>query len=213
MSAAIPTSVLLGVVLGASTLLGAAPTWAATPAAPDPAATPAAPDRAPVAAAPDPAATPAAPDRASVATAATTGTNQNTFVEVTPNTVQAGGRVSIRASCDNGNTNQATVESDAFGRVVLRPDNGFLTGSVTIAGDKAPGSYGVTLRCQNGNTATTTLTVVNMSKPSQGPATGGGGTAGGAMSPYALASGIAVVAVVGGLWLLGMRRSRAGTDL
>nr|MDT0662303.1 hypothetical protein [Micromonospora sp. DSM 115978] len=137
---------------------------------------------------------------------------QNTFVEVTPSTAQAGARVSLRANCDNSNTSQATVDSDAFGRVMLQPDNGFLTGSVTIPGSKAPGTYGVNLKCQNGNSATTTLTVVNMSKPSQGPATGGGGLAGGGPSAFALAGGAAVIALVGGLWLVGMRRARTEPD-
>lgn len=135
---------------------------------------------------------------------------ESTFVEVTPNTAQAGSRVNLRASCDNGNNNQATVESEAFGRVILRPDNGLLTGAVTIPGDKAPGTYGVNLRCANGSTATTTLTVVNMSKPTQGPATGAGGTAGGGSHSLMFTGAAAVIAVVGGLWLIGMRRGRTG---
>ena len=104
---------------------------------------------------------------------------ENTFVEVTPNSAQAGTRVNIRASCDNDNNRQAEVNSDAFGRVMLRPDNGFLTGAVTIPGNKAAGDYPVDLRCKNGSTASTTLTVLNMAQPSKGPATGGGGAAGG----------------------------------
>jgi len=131
----------------------------------------------------------------------------NTFVEVTPNTVQAGERVSIRANCDDGNNRQGNVHSDAFGRVILRPDNGFLTGAATVPGSRPPGQYAVNLKCQNGNTATTNLTVVNMSKPSQGPATGAGGTAGG-LSPTVLAGGIAAVALGAGLALFGLRRRR-----
>lgn len=135
----------------------------------------------------------------------------NTFVEVSPNTAQPGTRVSVRASCDGSNNRQATVESDAFGRLVLRPDNGFLTGAVTIPGNKAPGSYNVNLDCSNGNTASTTLNVVNMSKPTQGPAAGGGGTAGsGFGGPLLLIGGLAVVAVGAGLWLTGSRRGRVG---
>jgi hypothetical protein len=135
----------------------------------------------------------------------------NVFVEVTPNTVQAGDRVNIRASCDDGNNRQANVQSDAFGRVMVRPDNGFLTGAVTIPGGKAPGAYGVNLTCQNGNTATTTLNVVNMAKPSQGPAAGGGGTASGEISPLILAGGLATIAIGAAIGLLGMRRR--GTEL
>ncbi|MER7419637.1 hypothetical protein ABT346_23135 [Micromonospora peucetia] len=122
---------------------------------------------------------------------------ENTFVEVVPNSAQAGTRVSIRAGCDNANNRQASVRSDAFGGpVVLRPDNGFLTGQVTIPGNKQPGDYPVDLRCDNGRTATTTLTVLNMEQPSKGPATGGGGTAG--------ASGTGTMLLVGGLAVVGL---------
>jgi hypothetical protein len=136
----------------------------------------------------------------------------STFVEVTPNTAQPGERVNIRASCDGSSARQsATVQSDAFGRVVLRPDNGFLTGSAAISDRKPPGSYGVTLQCTNNFTSTTTITVVNMSKPSQGPATGGGGTAGSGISPVILAAGIAAIAIGASIGLFGMRRRDPGT--
>ncbi|GAA3767155.1 hypothetical protein GCM10022225_61900 [Plantactinospora mayteni] len=131
----------------------------------------------------------------------------NTFVEVTPNTVQAGSRVNIRASCDGANNQQATVHSDAFGRVILRPDNGFLTASVTVPGSKAPGAYAVNLSCQqNGNNATTTLTVVNMSQGSQGPATGGGGTATGPGGAMMIAGGLGIVVLAIGFGMAGRRR-------
>jgi hypothetical protein len=143
----------------------------------------------------------------------TTVTTVGTFVEVSPNTAAPGTRVTIRASCDNGNTSQATVESEAFGRVVVRPNNGFLTGAVTIPGNKAPGTFGVNLTCPNGNTATTTITVVNMSKPTQGPATGVGGTAGGT-SPMLMAGGIAALVLVVVFGLIGAaRRRHPGTGL
>ncbi|MEU4713076.1 hypothetical protein AB0F73_05355 [Micromonospora purpureochromogenes] len=148
-----------------------------------------------------------------LATATPARAGENTFVEVTPNTAQAGTRVSIRASCDNANNQQATVRSDAFGRVVLRPDNGFLTGAVTIPGNKQPGDYPVDLRCANGNTASTTLTVLNMAQPTKGPATGGGGTADGrGAGSLLLVGGLAVVTVVAGLGMFSGSRRRAGTN-
>ncbi|MFF5175119.1 hypothetical protein ACFY3U_21120 [Micromonospora sp. NPDC000089] len=134
----------------------------------------------------------------------------NVFVEVTPNSVQAGSRVTVRASCDGANNKQAEVHSDAFGRVMLRPNNGFLTGAVTVPGNKEPGDYTVDLRCSNGNTASTMLTVLNMAQPSKGPATGGGGTAGGrGVGSLLLVGGLAVVAVVAGLGVFGPGRRRA----
>lgn len=137
---------------------------------------------------------------------------ENTFVEVTPNTAQAGTRVNIRASCDQNNNRQADVRSEAFGRVILRPDNGFLTGAVTIPGSTQPGDYPVDLRCQNNeNAATTTLTVLNMTQPSKGPATGGGGTAGDrGTGSVLLVGGLAAAAAAVGLGFFGNRRRRAG---
>ncbi|BCJ60673.1 hypothetical protein [Micromonospora endophytica] len=135
---------------------------------------------------------------------------ENTFVEVTPNSVQAGARVHIRASCDNANNRQAEVTSDAFNRVFLRPDNGFLTGDVTIPGNKAAGDYPVHLRCNNGQTASTTLTVLNMNQPTKGPATGGGGTAGRSTGSVLLLGGAATVAAAVAFGLLSSRR-RAGS--
>jgi hypothetical protein len=155
---------------------------------------------------------------------------ENVFVEVNPSTVQAGNRVNLRASCDARNDQQAEVTSDAFGRVVLRPtdgrsgtgpddnggadraDNGFLTGAVTVPGSIQPGDYPVDLRCANGNRASTVLTVLNMSQPSKGPATGGGGTAGGrGAGPLLLVGGLVAVAVVAGLGVLGGRPRRPGS--
>jgi hypothetical protein len=134
----------------------------------------------------------------------------NASIDVTPNTAEPGTRVNLRADCGDGNNRQASAQSDAFGRVVLRPDNGALTGAVSIPGNKPPGTYQVTLTCQNGNTGNTSLVVVNMTKPSQGPATGGGGTAGGMAGPLVIAGGAAIVAI-GVLYLTaGARRRGAG---
>ncbi|WTO12009.1 hypothetical protein OG505_33255 [Micromonospora sp. NBC_00617] len=131
----------------------------------------------------------------------------NTFIEVTPNSVPAGSRVTIRASCDNNNDRQANVQSDAFGHVTLRPDNGFLKGEVTVPGNKEPGDYQVDLRCQNNQTAQTMLTVLNMATPSKGPATGGGGTAGGrGIGSVLVVGGVALVAAAVALGMAGGRR-------
>ncbi|MFC0503004.1 hypothetical protein [Micromonospora costi] len=132
---------------------------------------------------------------------------ENVFIEVTPNSVQAGSRVHLRASCENNNNRQAQVDSDAFGRVTLRPDNGFLTGSATVPGNKEPGDFPVNLRCQNGNTASTTLTVLNMAQPSKGPATGGGGTAAGrGTGMLLLVGGLAAAGAAVAIGMAGSRR-------
>lgn len=141
------------------------------------------------------------------AAAAARGTE--VFVEVTPSTVQAGEQVQIQASCD-GNDRQARVRSDAFGQVSVRPDNGLLTGTATVPDRKPPNTYDVVLNCPNNVTANTTVTVVNMSKATRGPATGAGGTADGGVSPFILTGGLGVVAVGAGVALI-VRGRRAGS--
>lgn len=111
-----------------------------------------------------------------------------TFIHVSPNPARAGTRIGINASCGDANNETAAATSDAFGRVVLMPRDGTLTGNVTIPSSKKPGRYNVHLQCQNNRTADTTLTISDMtpepefptetmSPPPHGPATGGGGAA------------------------------------
>jgi hypothetical protein len=133
---------------------------------------------------------------------------QAVWVEVNPSSVQAGMQVNIRASCGD-NTNQATVRSDAFGTVVVSPQNGLLVGDATVPGDRRAGAFEVRLRCANGSTATTTLNVVNMARPTRGQATGGGGTAGGGGGGLVLAGGLATVAIGVAMGLVAVRRRRS----
>jgi hypothetical protein len=130
------------------------------------------------------------------------------FVEVNPNTIEAGKRVGIRASCPD-NSRSATVRSDAFGRVTVEPKFGFLARSVTIPDNQDPRSFTVRLSCPGGQTATSTLHVVDRTRPSRGPATGFGGTAdegaGGALVAVGLLTIAAGLAV--GLLTLGRRRA------
>lgn len=131
------------------------------------------------------------------------------FVKVTPSTVQAGDQLSIQASCGT-NDRAASVRSDAFGQVSVRPDNGLLTGTATVPAGKAPDTYDLVLSCPNQTTANTTLTVVNMSKATRGPATGAGGTARGTLSPLLLTGGLGVVAAGAGVALI--VRARRGAS-
>ena len=68
-----------------------------------------------------------------------------TFVHVSPNPARAGTRIGINASCGDANNETAAATSDAFGRVVLMPRDGTLTGNVTIPSSKKPGRYNVHL--------------------------------------------------------------------
>ncbi len=129
------------------------------------------------------------------------------WIEVNPSSIQAGYRVGIRASCED-NLNEATVKSDAFGEIKLLPEYGFLVGAVTIPTDKKAKNYSVKLTCANSSTASTTLNVIGMDRPTKGPATGGGGTASGTGGPLMLAGGVATVAVGAGLGMLALRRRR-----
>jgi hypothetical protein len=130
------------------------------------------------------------------------------WIEINPSTIQAGYRVGIRASCEE-NLNQATVKSDAFGEVILAPVNGFLIGDVTIPSNKRARTYSVKLTCANESTATTSLTVVGMDRPTKGPNTGFGGTASSGGETLVLAGGVATVAAGVGLGVLALRRRRA----
>jgi hypothetical protein len=130
------------------------------------------------------------------------------WIEVNPSSIQAGYRVGIRASCQE-NLNEATVRSDAFGEIKLAPEYGFLVGAVTIPSDQRARGYTVRLSCPNGSSATTTLNVIGMDRPTRGPATGGGGTASGGSGPLVLAGGLATVALGAGVGVLALRRRRA----
>ncbi|MFY1632679.1 hypothetical protein ACN27F_05200 [Solwaraspora sp. WMMB335] len=136
------------------------------------------------------------------------------FIELNPSTVESGYLVGIRASCTE-NTQPATVESDAFGSVEVRPQFDFLTAAVTVPAGTEAGSYRVRLRCPDDRVATTTLYVLDPTRPSRGPATGFGGTAGepgsGDQDAGGVLAGVGVVALAAGglLGLVTLRRRRA----
>lgn len=132
------------------------------------------------------------------------------FVEVNPSTIQAGFQVGIRASCGE-DLNPASVKSGAFGELTLTPQQGsrLMIGQATIPSTTRAGEYKVDLRCANGATATAELFVLDMSQPTRGPKTGGGGTAGGgfgAAGPVLLAGAGAAALGAGAVLLVGLRR-------
>ncbi|SBT39427.1 hypothetical protein GA0070621_0674 [Micromonospora narathiwatensis] len=121
------------------------------------------------------------------------------FVEVTPSTVEAGFLVGLRASCRD-NSVPAIVISDAFGRVQVQPQRGLLTASPMVNERTRAGNYRVKLECPSGQTASTMLQVVKAVRPSRGPATGFGGTAGTGFGKLLVPVGLALTvagAVVG----------------
>ncbi len=133
------------------------------------------------------------------------------FVQVTPDTVQVDFLVGIDASCGDDNRRAATVQSDAFGRVTVRPQNGALTAAATVPASRRPGTYRVRLTCPNRRTATTTLRVLSNTRPSRGPATGFGGTAGdGDSGRMLITGGLLAIAAGAGLGVFTLRRRRAG---
>ncbi|GIF76553.1 hypothetical protein [Asanoa siamensis] len=141
---------------------------------------------------------------------------EGVFVEVNPSTAEAGQIVGIRASCTEadddppGDTEAAIVESTAFGEVTVQPQFGHLTGAVTIPAETRARSYRVVLDCPGlfTGSADTTINVLNDVRPSRGPATGFGGTAGDDNSTLVLTGG--AVALTAGLVLgvLNLRRRR-----
>ncbi|HWS38726.1 MAG TPA: hypothetical protein VN408_39065 [Actinoplanes sp.] len=126
------------------------------------------------------------------------------FVEINPSTARPGDEIALRASCDD-NLEAATVTGEPIGPVTVAPEFGFLTATVRIPAGTEPGDYPVALRCPDGATATGTLHVVAKVEPGRGPATGGGGTAGGVAGPVLISGGLA--AMVAGL-VLGLVAAR-----
>ena len=104
------------------------------------------------------------------------------WIEVTPETVDAGSFVALRADCGD-NSVPATVTSEAFGTVTVKPFVNMLTAEVDVPAGTKEGGYDVNLACRSGSTATASLWVGNndaaveagpTAEPSMGPHTGGG---------------------------------------
>jgi hypothetical protein len=98
------------------------------------------------------------------------------WIEVTPQTVDAGSFVALRADCGD-NSVPATVTSEAFGTVTVRPFVNILTAEVDVPPRTKEGTYDVNLACRSGSTATASLWVGSKgptAEPSMGPHTGGG---------------------------------------
>ncbi|HEX5542625.1 MAG TPA: hypothetical protein VFX60_13880 [Micromonospora sp.] len=131
------------------------------------------------------------------------------FVEVDPSTVQAGGQVNIRASC-NDNMLPATVESAAFGTVTVQPQNGVLMGAAMVPATTRSDNYRVRLTCPDGRTTTTRLNVVAGAMPSRGPAAGFGGAGGQSPGSLLLTGGLATVVAGTVLGISAYRRRAAG---
>jgi hypothetical protein len=134
------------------------------------------------------------------------------FVQVNPSTVQAGFLAGIRASCTD-NSRPATVQSGAFGTVTVQPQDGVLTAAALVPANTRADTYRVSLSCPDGKSASTNLIVVAAGRPTRGPATGFGGTAGDNPGGYLVAGGVAATAVglLLGLVALGRRDGLVGT--
>ncbi|HET6532533.1 MAG TPA: hypothetical protein VFH03_18245 [Actinoplanes sp.] len=131
------------------------------------------------------------------------------YVETNPSTVRVGDEVGLRASCTD-NLQPATVSATPFGTVTVRPNFGILTATTRVPDDTRPADYEVTLRCPDGQTATSMLHVLERVEPDRGPATGGGGTAPGRSTPMLIGGGLAAIAAGLVLAVVALRRRRFG---
>jgi hypothetical protein len=134
------------------------------------------------------------------------------WIEVTPETVDAGSPVALRADCGD-NSVPATVKSKAFGTVTVQPDLNLLTAEVEVPARTKEGGYDVNLACRSGSTATTALWVGSKAtaEPSMGPHTGGGFLAsrGGLAEPEIwLIGGAGALAAAGALGAIAVLRRR-----
>jgi len=131
------------------------------------------------------------------------------FVETNPSTVPAGDEIGLRASCDD-NLKPATVTASPIGTVTVSPNYGFLTATARVPATTKADDYPVRLKCSDGKTAESTLHVVLKVEPTQGPATGGGGTAPGRSAPVLIGGGLTAVAAGVVLSVVAARRRRVG---
>jgi hypothetical protein len=136
------------------------------------------------------------------------------WIEVTPQTVNAGSVVALRADCGD-NSVPATVTSKALGTVTVQPDLNLLTAEAEVPAPTKEGRYEVILACRSGSTATTTLSVGSKGTtgPSMGPHTGGGflanrGRSGLAGPEIWLIGGAGALAAAGALGATTVRRRR-----
>jgi hypothetical protein len=136
---------------------------------------------------------PASGDTAVAAPSPSTSAAQKPFVEANPSTAPQGDEITLRASCVENLAN-ARVTGGPFGTVTVKPDRGFLTAKAVIPTTAGLGAYTLTLICRdNKTTATGRLRVVAKVEPSQGPGTGGGGTAPGRNAPMLIGGGLATL--------------------
>jgi uncharacterized protein (DUF2141 family) len=124
-------------------------------------------------------------------------------VQINPKKVRAGERISLFSEC------KATATSAAFGTVQLRSDEAGWAARVTLRRDLKAGTYRVTFRCEDGESAERTFDVTGSAKPvpSGGAETGGGGTSIRPDGGY-VAGGLAAAGVAAGLGVVLIRRRR-----
>ena len=109
---------------------------------------------------------------------ATASDRTGVWIEVSPSTVSPGDLVAIRVAC--ANSESGTVNSNAFGTVTVTPNSGYLAAEVKVPPTARAGTHDVRVTCADGQTATTSLTVVQPAptypptQPTVGPHTGGG---------------------------------------
>jgi hypothetical protein len=152
----------------------------------------------------------AAPASATTAPSPSTSPAQKPFVEANPSTARAGDEITLRASCID-NLRHATVESLPLRPVTVKPDHNFLTATKVIPATTDVGDYQLNLTCPDNTTkASGVLHVVARVEPTQGPATGGGGTAPGRNAPMLIGGGAAALVLGLVLAIASLRRRRFG---
>ncbi|QNP66714.1 hypothetical protein [Streptomyces genisteinicus] len=124
-------------------------------------------------------------------------------VQVSPSSVFPGGTLTITADgCRRG----GTVSSNAFPDATLSPRGdrgGESTATARVRNNAAPGSYHLTVRCNDSSqTASASFTVL----PARGAQGGLGGSIGPTSTEMAIGAGLVATAAVGGSVFIARRR-------
>ncbi|WP_406860790.1 hypothetical protein ABZO31_10160 [Streptomyces sp. HUAS MG47] len=135
-------------------------------------------------------------------------------LEINPATAQPGTTVTVNTlACGHNGRGVGDANSLGAGEFQLHPSTHkeVVVGQFTVPQHTKPGTYGISVACDNGKTASGDLVVKHQGgQPSGHVKTGVGGSVGPDTAQVTAGVAVLAAAVVGGTWLL--RRRASGTQ-